>query len=54
MELDQEESTVYLQVSIFYSETGEFELSMQIREVAVARKVTQGICHSLIEVNNFH
>ncbi|XP_031277076.1 putative pentatricopeptide repeat-containing protein At3g47840 [Pistacia vera] len=54
MELEPKDFAVYLQVSNFYSEIGEFELSMQIREVAVARKVTWDIGHSLIEVNNFH
>ncbi|KAJ0095202.1 hypothetical protein Patl1_16109 [Pistacia atlantica] len=49
MELEPKDFAVYLQVSNFYSEIGEFELSMQIREVAVARKVTWDIGHSLIE-----
>lgn len=54
MDLEPEDFAVYLQVSNFYSEIGEFELSMQIREVALTRKVTQDIGHSLIEANDFH
>ena len=51
LELDPGDFAIYLQVSNFYSEIGEFETSMQIRELAMARKVTREIGHSLIEIN---
>ncbi|XVE85092.1 hypothetical protein DITRI_Ditri17bG0064500 [Diplodiscus trichospermus] len=50
MELGQEDFAIYLQVSNFYSEIGEFESALQIREIAMARKVMREIGHSLIEV----
>ncbi|XWS22610.1 hypothetical protein CRYUN_Cryun29cG0051000 [Craigia yunnanensis] len=52
MELGQEDFAIYLQVSNFYSEVGEFEASLQIREIAIARKVMREIGHSLIEEND--
>lgn len=51
MELGQDDFAIYLQVSNFYSEVGEFEASLQIREIAMARKMKREIGHSLIEVN---
>ncbi|KAL4362473.1 hypothetical protein GQ457_04G007490 [Hibiscus cannabinus] len=53
MELDQEDFTIYLQVSNFYSEVGEFEASLHIRELAMARKLTREIGHSSIEVKTY-
>ncbi|KDP26607.1 hypothetical protein JCGZ_17765 [Jatropha curcas] len=50
--LDPEDFAVHLQVSNFYSETGEFEASMQIKEIAIARKMTKEIGHSLIGLNS--
>ncbi|KAJ9176373.1 hypothetical protein P3X46_011692 [Hevea brasiliensis] len=52
LELDPEDFAVYLQVSNFFSEIGEFEASMQIREIAMARKMTKEIGHSLIDSNS--
>ncbi|CAK7333269.1 unnamed protein product [Dovyalis caffra] len=43
LELDPEDFAVYLQVSNFYSDIGEYETSMHIRELAVARKMTREI-----------
>ena len=54
MELEPVDFAVYSQVSNFYSEIVEFEVSMQIRETALARKLTRDIGHSLIEVNSCH
>lgn len=54
MELEPVDFAVYSLVSNFYSEIGEFEVSMQIRETALARKLTRDIGHSLIEVNSCH
>lgn len=50
MDLEPEDTEVWLQAANFYSEIGEFETSMQIREVAVARKMRMDIGNSLIEV----
>ncbi|KAM6589317.1 hypothetical protein CsatA_011922 [Cannabis sativa] len=52
MELEPENPAICLQVSNFYSEVGEFSTSMEIRELAMARKVTREIGHSLIETSN--
>ncbi|XP_062110334.1 pentatricopeptide repeat-containing protein At4g33990 [Humulus lupulus] len=52
MELEPENPAICLQVSNFYSEVGEFSTSMEIRELAMARKVTREIGHSLIETRN--
>ncbi|XWS69025.1 hypothetical protein CRYUN_Cryun04dG0144200 [Craigia yunnanensis] len=52
-ELGQEDFAIYLQVSNFYSEVGEFEASLQIREIAMARKVMREIGHSLIQVKTY-
>lgn len=54
LELDPEDFAVYLQVSSFYSEIGEYETSMHIKELAIARKMTREIGHSLIEMNAPH
>ena len=53
MELGQEDFAIYLQVSNFYSEVGEYEASLQIRESAMARKVIREIGRSLIEVKTY-
>ncbi|KAK8310517.1 hypothetical protein V6Z12_D02G191600 [Gossypium hirsutum] len=50
MELGQDSFAIYLQVSNFYSEVGEFKASLQIRELAMARKVMREIGHSSIEL----
>lgn len=52
LELEPENPAICLQVSNFYSEIGEFETSMQIREYAMAQKVPREIGHSLIEMNS--
>lgn len=52
MELEPVDFAVYLQVSNFYSEIGEFEVSMQIRETALARRLTRKIGRSLFEVTS--
>lgn len=51
LELDPNDFAVHLQVSKFFSEIGEFEASIQIREVAMARKMSKEIGHSLIDLN---
>ncbi|TYI94258.1 hypothetical protein E1A91_D02G190800v1 [Gossypium mustelinum] len=53
MELGQDSFAIYLQVSNFYSEVGEFKASLQIRELAMARKVMREIGHSSIEVKTY-
>ncbi|XVF02478.1 hypothetical protein REPUB_Repub04eG0178800 [Reevesia pubescens] len=50
MEIGQDDFAISLQVSNFYSDIGEFEASLQIREIAMAKKVMREIGHSLIEV----
>lgn len=50
LELDPNDFAVHLQVSKFFSEIGEFEASIQIREVAMARKMSKEIGHSLIDL----
>ncbi|RVW43424.1 Pentatricopeptide repeat-containing protein, chloroplastic [Vitis vinifera] len=52
MELESEDPATYLQASSFYSEIGELEISMQIREIAIARRMKREMGHSLIEVNS--
>lgn len=52
MELGPDDPAVWLQASQFYSEIGEFDASMQIREVALARKMIWEIGHSLIEIKH--
>ncbi|GMY26250.1 putative pentatricopeptide repeat-containing protein At3g05240 [Fagus crenata] len=52
MELEPDDPAVCLQASNFYSEIGEFQTSMQIRESAYAKKVTREIGHSLIEIKS--
>nr|XP_015894752.2 pentatricopeptide repeat-containing protein At1g74600, chloroplastic [Ziziphus jujuba var. spinosa] len=52
LELDQENPAICLQVSNFYSEIGEFDTSLQIREYAMAQKVTREIGYSLIEIDS--
>ncbi|XWS63678.1 hypothetical protein CRYUN_Cryun06bG0122200 [Craigia yunnanensis] len=52
-DLGQEDVYFYLQVLNSYSEVGEFEASLQIREIAMARKVMREIGHSLIEVKTY-
>nr|GMD87319.1 pentatricopeptide repeat-containing protein At1g74600, chloroplastic [Ipomoea batatas] len=43
MKLEAEEAAVWLQVSNFYCEIGDFDTSVQIREVAMARKMSREI-----------
>ncbi|WVZ13819.1 hypothetical protein V8G54_011385 [Vigna mungo] len=50
LELDPDDPAVWLQVSNFYAEIGKFEEARQIREVALARKMSREIGHSLIEI----
>ncbi|KAK7348626.1 hypothetical protein VNO80_23209 [Phaseolus coccineus] len=50
LELDPGDPAVLLQASNFYAEIGKFDESRQIREVALARKMTREIGHSLIEI----
>ncbi|XP_034678418.1 pentatricopeptide repeat-containing protein At2g13600 isoform X2 [Vitis riparia] len=52
MELEPEDPATYLQASSFYSEIGELEISMQIREIAIARRMKREMGHSLIAVNS--
>ncbi|KAF9677971.1 hypothetical protein SADUNF_Sadunf08G0163400 [Salix dunnii] len=54
LELDPEDFSVYLQVSNFYSDIGEYEASMHIRVLAIARELTREFGRSFIEVNNSH
>ncbi|KAJ4827819.1 hypothetical protein Tsubulata_026156 [Turnera subulata] len=49
LQLDPQDFAVYLQISNFYSEIGEFEASSQVREIAMARKMTREIGISLLE-----
>ncbi|KAM7476718.1 hypothetical protein LguiB_023961 [Lonicera macranthoides] len=53
MDLEPEDPAAWLQASNFYSDIGDFETSMQIREVAVARNMQRDIGYSLIEVNGY-
>ncbi|KAK7361814.1 hypothetical protein VNO77_03898 [Canavalia gladiata] len=50
VELDPDDPAVWLQASNFYAEIGKFEASRETREVALARKMTREIGHSLIEI----
>ncbi|XP_027348126.1 putative pentatricopeptide repeat-containing protein At3g05240 [Abrus precatorius] len=50
IELDPDDPAVWLQASNFYAEIGKFDESRQIREVALARKMTREIGRSLIEI----
>lgn len=52
LELEPENPAICLQASNFYSEIGEFETSTQVRELAMARKLTREIGRSLIEINS--
>lgn len=52
MELKPEDPAAYLQASSFYSEIGELEISMQIREIAFARRIKRELGYSLIKVNS--
>ncbi|KAK4721317.1 hypothetical protein R3W88_011550 [Solanum pinnatisectum] len=54
MDLEPEDPSFWLQASNFYSEIGEFETAVYIREVAVARKMSRDIGYSLIRVHEFH
>lgn len=49
MEFELGDPAVALQVSNFYGEIGEYHTSMQIREIAMEKKMTRQIGHSLIE-----
>lgn len=50
VELDPDDPAVWLQASNFYAEIGNFDASREIREVALARKMTREIGHSSIEI----
>ena len=52
IELEPENHAAWFQASKFYSEIGDFETSVQIRELAMARKMRNEIGCSLIEVND--
>ena len=52
VELDPDDPAVLLQASNFYAEIGKFDTSRQIREVALARKMTREIGRSLIEIKH--
>lgn len=54
MDLEPEDASFWLQASNFYSEIGEFETAIYIREVAVARKMSRDIGYSLIRVHECH
>lgn len=54
MDLEPEDPSFWLQASNFYSEIGEFETAVYIREVAVARKLSRDIGYSLIRVPEYH
>ncbi|XP_050207130.1 putative pentatricopeptide repeat-containing protein At3g47840 [Mercurialis annua] len=54
LEIDPENFAVYLQVSNFYSEIGEYESSVQVREIALARKMTKEIGRSFIDIRSCH
>lgn len=49
IEFELGDPVVMLQVSNFYGEIGEYQTSMQIREIAMEKKMTRQIGHSLIE-----
>ncbi|KAL3726500.1 hypothetical protein ACJRO7_031402 [Eucalyptus globulus] len=49
IEFELGDPAVTLQVSNFYCEIGEYQNSMQIREIAMGKKMTRQIGHSLIE-----
>ncbi|XP_028099717.1 putative pentatricopeptide repeat-containing protein At3g25970 [Camellia sinensis] len=50
MDLEPDNHAAWFQASKFYSEIGDFETSVQIRELAMARKMRKEIGYSLIEV----
>ncbi|KAK7317627.1 hypothetical protein RJT34_02024 [Clitoria ternatea] len=50
VELDPDDPAVWLQASNFYAEMGNFDASRQIRDGALAKKMTREIGHSLIEI----
>ena len=52
MELEPEDPAAFLQASSFYSEIGEPEISMQIREIAIAKRMMREFGYSLFEVNS--
>lgn len=52
VEMEPVEPAAYLQASSFYSEIGELEISMQIRELAIAGRMKRDIGRSLVEVNS--
>lgn len=52
MELEPENHAAWFQASKFYSEIGDFEMSIQVREIAMAKKMRKEIGYSLIEVND--
>ncbi|CAN4112885.1 unnamed protein product [Withania somnifera] len=54
MDLEPEDPSFWLQASNYYSEIGEFEIAVCIREVALARKMCRDIGCSLIRVHECH
>ncbi|CAL5197092.1 unnamed protein product [Lathyrus oleraceus] len=50
VDLDPDDPAVWLQASNFYAEIGKFDASRQIRDVAIARKMSREIGCSLIEI----
>ncbi|XP_058195006.1 pentatricopeptide repeat-containing protein At2g27610 [Rhododendron vialii] len=52
MELEPENHAAWFQASKFYSEIGDFEMSVQVKEIAMAKKMRKEIGYSLIEVND--
>ncbi|KAG7598078.1 Pentatricopeptide repeat [Arabidopsis suecica] len=52
MGLEPENFAVYIQVSKFYFEIGDFEISRQIREIAASRELMREIGYSSVVVKN--
>ncbi|CAA0236162.1 unnamed protein product [Arabidopsis thaliana] len=52
MNLEPENFAVYIQVSKFYFEIGDFEISRQIREIAASRELMREIGYSSVVVKN--
>lgn len=52
MDLEPENFAVYIQVSKFYFEIGDFEMSRRIREIAASRELMREIGYSLVVLKN--
>ncbi|KAL1194146.1 Pentatricopeptide repeat-containing protein [Cardamine amara subsp. amara] len=52
MDLEPENFAVYIQVSKFYFENGDFEISKRIREIAASRELMREIGYSSVIVKN--